>query len=332
MKPLGIEHIAESVTKEIMTELDRRSRDNVKYGYLYQASKHLFTAGGKRLRPYILYLFAVGLGGADSRAISAGTAVEMIHVFTLIHDDIMDHDELRRGIPTVHKKYGEATAILAGDLLHSIAFNVLSKSMNGLKTYHTAIERLSASVEVIAQGQAMDMMFEHMEGVEEEDYLDMISKKTGELFGAAAALGACVAEADDNTIDNAYKFGLNMGIAFQIRDDILGITAKEEELGKPLFSDIREGKKTILVIKSLKEAIGEEKAKLINGLGNKSLDRKGLEEVAKIVERLSLNYANGIALTYVDRALQPLSHMSFLEEEVKKELTNVVYTSLKRMK
>lgn len=228
---------------------------------LYEASRYLIQAGGKRLRPLVVVLSSKLLGGDIERAILAGSAVEILHNFTLIHDDIMDQDTTRRGIPTVHVKWGIPIAILAGDLLHAKAFQLIGESIRGLdgNTAFKVLDCFSRSVIIVSEGQAMDMEFEKRWDIKETEYIEMIRRKTAQLFACSAYLGGALAGGKEEELGKLFVYGEKMGIAFQIVDDILGITADEKELGKPLYSDIREGKKTILVIKAREGKPGAKK-------------------------------------------------------------------------
>jgi len=252
---------------------------------LYEASFYLFKAGGKRLRPLILVSSADLLGGDLNRAYLAGASVEVLHTFTLIHDDIMDEDTTRRGMPTVHVKWGIPMAILAGDLLHAKAFEILNEAFRGMSSNKItrAFEIFTKAIIIISEGQALDMQFEDKVTVSEEEYLDMIKRKTAMLFSSSAALGGLIATDNEKEIQALADYGLNLGISFQIVDDILGLIADEKELGKPVYSDIREGKKTLLVIKTMKEATDEEKKILLKALGNKNASKDELITAAEII-------------------------------------------------
>ncbi|MEL9969285.1 MAG: geranylgeranyl diphosphate synthase [Metallosphaera sp.] len=274
---------------------------------LYEASRYLLKAGGKRLRPLMVVLSSELLGGSRDRAILAGAAIEVLHNFTLIHDDIMDQDTTRRGLPTVHVKWGIPTAILAGDLLHAKAFELITESIKGLPIdlAYRALNCFSRSIVIVSEGQAMDMEFERRWDVTESLYLEMIRKKTAQLFACSAHLGGLLANGTNEEVNSLYDFGEKIGIAFQIMDDILGITADEKELGKPLYSDIREGKKTILLIKALERANEHQRKTIMNGMG--SSDVSTLSSVASLLSELSLDYSQQLVRKYYENALRSLS-------------------------
>ncbi|QGA55110.1 polyprenyl synthetase family protein [Sulfolobus sp. E5-1-F] len=301
---------------------------------LEEASFHLFTAGGKRLRPLILVSSSDLIGGDRQRAYKAAAAVEILHNFTLVHDDIMDRDYLRRGLPTVHVKWGEPLAILAGDYLHAKAFEALNEALKGLDgdTFYKAFSVFINSIEIISEGQAMDMSFENRIDVTEEEYLQMIKGKTAMLFSCSAALGGIINKASDDIIKNLTEYGLNLGISFQIVDDILGIIGDEKELGKPVYSDIREGKKTILVIKALREATDDEKTILVSTLGNREAKKDDLERASEIIKKYSLQYAYNLAKKYSDLALDYLRKIPVSNETAEKALKYLAQFIIERRK
>ncbi|KSW11416.1 geranylgeranyl pyrophosphate synthase [Pyrodictium occultum] len=277
---------------------------------LYNAALHLIRAGGKRLRPVIVVAVAEALGEEAEKALPFAASVELVHNFTLIHDDIMDRDEFRRGVPTVHKLWGEPLAITAGDLLYAKAFETLIDARGrGVPAERVAraVQVLARASSTIAEGQAMDIMFEEEEEVDVEDYLKMIHKKTGALFEASAVLGGLVATDNEDILASLASYGKSLGIAFQIRDDILGIIGDEKELGKPVGSDIRKGKKTLPIIYALSRLEGEAREKLFSVLGNNEATRKELEEAARLIrESGAIDYAEKLASRYSEQALSAL--------------------------
>lgn len=299
---------------------------------LATASLHLFKAGGKRLRPLITLLTARMLGGyeAESRAIPLAGAIEAAHTFSLIHDDIMDKDEFRRGVPTTHKVYGEDWAILAGDLLHAVSYRMIadgaSRGLNHEQVYR-ALTVLSDAAIMISRGQAMDMMFEGSWDVTVSDYLNMVRLKTGALIEAASRIGAIAAGASVEVERLMGEYGVYAGIAFQIRDDILGVMGDPKVTGKPVYNDLRRGKKTILVIYAYSVAGREEIARLI-GPG---ASREELESAAKIiVDTGALDYAMKTAESYIERARQVLHGAEYVDGEARTLLDSLLDYIIKR--
>jgi len=238
---------------------------------LYEATRYLLKAGGKRLRPTVALLTAEALAdveplsvdyrafpaldGNDIDIMSAATSIEVIQSFTLIHDDIMDDDDLRRGVPAVHKEYDTETAILAGDTLYAKAFELLSETgadpANGLE----AVRRLATTCTQICEGQALDVEFERRTEVVPEEYLEMVELKTAVLYGAATALSAVLMDADDETVEALYRYGIDSGRAFQIQDDVLDLTVPSEKLGKQRGSDLVENKETLITLHARQQGV-----------------------------------------------------------------------------
>lgn len=221
---------------------------------LGKASAHLLLAGGKRLRPALLLLSADAVNkGSAADVIPAALALELTHSFTLIHDDIMDGDKVRRGVPTVHTRWDEPTAILAGDVLFASAFEFLSLSDVPDNPKVRATSMLARTCVEICEGQHLDMSFEQRDDVSEGEYLKMVEKKTGALYAAAAGIGSILAGGNPSYTDALYHFGQGIGMAFQIQDDLIDLLAPPEVSGKDQASDIREGKKTLIHIRALEK-------------------------------------------------------------------------------
>jgi len=223
---------------------------------LGRASAHLLTAGGKRLRPAVLMLAADAVRkGSSADVMPAALALELTHSFTLIHDDIMDGDATRRGVPTVHTRWDEPTAILAGDVLFASAFEFLSLADCPDNTKVRAVTMLARTCVEICEGQHLDMSFEGCEEVTEGDYLKMVEKKTGALYAASAGIGAILAGGNDAQVQALYQFGRSIGMAFQVQDDVIDLVASPELSGKDRASDLREGKKTLINIRAADKGI-----------------------------------------------------------------------------
>ena len=274
---------------------------------LQEASIYLTKAGGKMLRPALCLIAAEAVGGRKEEALKAGAAIELIHTFSLIHDDIMDDDDMRRGMPSVHKVWGEDVAILAGDTLFSKAFEII---INNESTSHSQNNQALATVAdacvKICEGQASDMGFEDRFDVTEEEYMEMIFKKTGALIAAATKAGAIVGGASPEVIDAMYEYGRLIGLAFQIQDDYLDLASDEETLGKPIGSDIAKGKMTIIAIKGL-ESAGEDSEKLLKILKDENNSQADIDLAIEILyECGAIEYARNLALESVDNAKEVL--------------------------
>jgi len=231
---------------------------------LYAASRHLLDAGGKRLRPAVVLLAAEAvadvepgsrdyaafpdLDGRPVDVMAGALAVEIVHLFTLIHDDIMDDDDLRRGVPAVHREYDLETAILAGDTLYSTAFEILLEAVEAPVRSVDALRLLARTCTQISEGQAYDVGFESRDDVGLDEYLEMVRLKTAVLFGAASAIPAVLLGADEATRDALQSYGMRVGQAFQIHDDVLDLTVPSQALGKRRGSDLVEGKRTLITV------------------------------------------------------------------------------------
>jgi geranylgeranyl diphosphate synthase, type I len=244
----------ESVAKTIDHMIDRYFVD--KTGDLNKASAHLLEAGGKRLRPAVVMLAADAVNpGSSDEILHAALALEVTHTFTLVHDDIMDDDNLRRGVPTVHTKWDMPTGILAGDVLYARAFEHLCMATATNDAKVRAVVMLAKACAEICEGQHMDMSFEHRDDVTEGEYMEMVRKKTGVLYAAAAGIGAVLAGGNAVQVKALYNFGLNTGVAFQIQDDLIDLLTPAEKSGKDQASDLREGKQTLLMIKAREKGL-----------------------------------------------------------------------------
>ena len=219
--------------------------------YLYDPIKYSINNSGKRLRPILVFLSGKLFKSNVNDLMKAAVAVELLHIFTLIHDDIMDGDDIRHGKPSLHEKWDISTAILSGDAIFTLA----QLSINNLDK--NAYNRLSEISLLVCEGQALDKEFENDNSISMDKYLDMITKKTGSLLGLCSELGAIVSEQEIDICSKLYSFGVNLGLAFQIQDDYLEIFGDQKLMGKSLGSDIHAGKQTAMTI--LARCINEKK-------------------------------------------------------------------------
>ncbi len=243
---------------------------------LYEPAKYILAAGGKRIRPVLVLCACEAVGGNKDSALDAACGLEILHNFTLVHDDIMDHASSRRGRPTVHTKWDENIAILAGDVLLGLAYRAL------LQSDTPCIQQLSKifteGVVEVCEGQAYDKEFEERKNVTLDEYLLMIRKKTGTMVSVATEVGAILGEASAEERTALKQYGDLVGKAFQIQDDLLDVIGDEKKFGKTIGGDIVEGKKTYLLITALQRATGEEKKilqKLVreHGTSKRNVDR-----------------------------------------------------------
>ncbi len=211
--------------------------------YLYEPIHFALKGKGKRLRPVLVHLSGRGFDADPGDLMHAGMAVELMHNFTLIHDDIMDNDDTRHSQPTIHKQFGINEAILAGDSIFALA-QLMIGQVNSFAAFQ-AFNKASLSV---CEGQAFDLEYENDTQITLDQYLNMIGKKTGELLSLCAELGAILGNQDEMVRNEMRNYGMNLGKAFQVQDDILEIFSDVEQMGKSLGSDIAAGKQTILTI------------------------------------------------------------------------------------
>jgi geranylgeranyl diphosphate synthase type I len=280
------------------------------------------SAGGKRLRPVLTLAVADAITeGSSATALPFGCALELVHNFTLIHDDLMDEDTVRRGRPTLHTVWNEPAAINAGDILFALAFEVMTRTEADDATVRILIREAARTVFEIGEGQQWDMDFEEAEAgdVAEEDYMRMVEFKTARLFEMASKGGALVAGADEGLTQEMGTFAREMGIGFQIWDDYLDIFADQSKLGKDVGSDIRNGKHTIMAIRTLDAAGPEDRATFMRAFGNADATGEEMDAAIAVMQHTgAIEYAKTMATAYAARAeerlrgLAPSVHREFL--------------------
>jgi geranylgeranyl diphosphate synthase type I len=279
---------------------------------LYDAAGHLIVNGGKRLRPYMVIRSCQILKGKVSSAMPAASAVEMVHNFTLVHDDIMDNDEMRHGVPTVHKKFGIPVAILAGDVLFSKAFQVITDSKLSTNATTQLVSRLAKACVDVCEGQLLDVkMAEEKKIPAQAEYITMIGKKTAALFDVSCAMGAICATNKVKDITNLSSFGRNLGIAFQITDDLIGVMGDPKITKKPVGNDLREGKKSLPILMAIKSAKGNDKKIILKAFGNSKVSRKDLNKAVDVIRSLGIEEnVRKQALKYAEKAEKSLAKYS----------------------
>ena len=296
------------ITKTIEEELSTITPDN-----LGEASVYLTRAGGKMLRPALTLITAEAVGGNRESALKSAAAIELIHTFSLIHDDIMDDDDMRRGMPSVHKVWGEDVAILAGDTLFSKAFEIIvcSKGTTSEQNNKSLATVTDACVK-ICEGQALDMGFEERFDVNEDEY----ATKAGAIMGGA----------NDEVIDAMYEYGRLIGLAFQIQDDYLDLASDEETLGKPIGSDIGKGKMTIIAIKGL---ASDDSGRLLEILKDENNSQDEIDEAIEILTNCgAIEYARNLAQESVVKAKEVLEILD--DSSSKQVLENIADFVLER--
>lgn len=277
---------------------------------LYEPFKYIVSGGGKRIRPVLTMLSCGAVGGNPGDALYLGAAIEIMHNFTLVHDDIMDESPIRRGKKTIHLKWNEPTAILTGDVMVGYAYRLLENYNNHpnlAKMYQT----LTHGLIEVCEGQVFDMMFNDKEDVSADDYFLTIKKKTAKILETCAVMGAYAGNANDEEIEALKNYSENIGIAFQMQDDVLDLMADEAALGKHIGQDIIEGKKTWLMIEARKRAESEKDKNLVERFfANNGLEQKDIDNVRNLLLRLQvIDEAIKAAQNYFQKSKESLKNL-----------------------
>ncbi len=272
-----------------------------------EGCNYVLAAGGKRVRAVLLLLSCEAVGGRVRDAVHAGAAVEIMHNFTLVHDDIMDNADARRGRPTVHRKWNVSTALLVGDVLLGLAY----KSMTAKRTgeTHRIVSLLTSGLLEVCEGQALDLEFERRATVSLKEYFMMTGKKTARLLSMSTELGGIIGGGTAIQIRQLRKFGHALGRAFQLQDDLLDVVADEKAFGKKVGGDITEGKKTFLLLTAWQRARGGDKellARVMTDGGNKTLSaanrKRRVATVTSIYEKYGVIEAARVQIDRETRA------------------------------
>jgi geranylgeranyl diphosphate synthase type I len=288
-----------------------------------EAAVHITGAGSKRLRSTLLVLAYKAVGGKSiDDVIPFAAAVEFIHNWALVHDDILDESDVRRGVPAVHIKWGKKVAMLVGNALDNLPYFILKDVAIDKEMSNKAIGTLAeASLELI-EGQVMDIDFETRMDVSESDYLDMVKKKTGALIKCALKIGGILGTRDEEKIRALEQYGELIGIAFNIQDDLLDIVGDEEKLGKKIGRDIKQGKKTLVVIHALANAKSGDVDRLKAILGNKRSSVEDIQEAIRILKGARcIDYARRVIQESTMKAKSTLKALS--NEEYENVLSNL---------
>ncbi len=316
-----LEKRAERTNEAIMSYLEEGENQK-----LLLAVQHYPSAGGKRLRPVLAEVVAQAVGGAGEKAVPFGAAIELIHNFTLVHDDVMDNDSMRRGRPSVHVLFDEPTAIIAGDALFARAFEALSEVDVPPHSTRRLLKLTAHAVWLIAEGQQEDMDFERIPPTELAigDYERMIWKKTAVLFECAAEGGAIIAGGTEEQIDAMRDYARSLGAGFQVHDDILALLGDERTTGKPVGNDIRNGKRTLIVLHALQNLAMDDprRATLLEALGNEDATMEQIKAATQVLEDCgSIDYARETAHRHAD---QGKKHLEVLRPSPEKDFLAAV--------
>lgn len=296
---------------------------------LYAPVDYIMGLSGKRARPVLCLAANQMFGGDMQQALPLAYAIELFHNFTLVHDDIMDQAPLRRGKHTVHKEFGMPRAILSGDVMLIYVYEYFKHLPDA--AFRQVMEVFNKAAIEVCEGQQMDMNFEERQQVQLNEYLQMISYKTAVLLGASLQIGAIAAGASKHDQEALYKVGVDTGVAFQIQDDILDSFGDEATFGKAIGGDIKQNKKTYLLIRALELATGDDKAKLEHYLNTPDADP---EEKVAAVKQIYTNLkvveaAEAVQQEYHKGALDALHSLS-LGKELIAPLEDYINTLLKR--
>lgn len=314
-------------------EMDRWVPRGLEPEILAKATRHLIEAGGKRLRPCLALTACEAVGGKVEDALETAAALELLHNFTLIHDDIMDRDEFRRNVKTVHVLWGEPVAIISGDALFAKVFETAAANAQrlGLDGTHAVglFDTLSKASFEICQGQALDMLFEGRADVSETEYMRMVSRKTGALLEASAKVGALLGKGNPEQVRALAEYGRLIGMTFQMRDDVLGVAGEREKFGKPIGSDVREGKRTLIVVRALTNAPPEDRATLLRALGKRDASEAELKAAIDVLKHAgAIDYVAERARELVAQAKSKLKALP--ESRAREVLSELADFTIKR--
>ncbi len=289
-------------------EFGRQSESEVVV--IQDIARYLISGGGKRIRPLLLLLSAKALGFDGMSRIRLGAVVEMLHTATLVHDDIIDEADTRRGKPSANAQWGAAKCVLAGDWLYMQSFQTALQE----RSFHI-LDLLIGLTQQMVEGELLQMQkLGHL--INEEEYFDLIFRKTAMLFKVSMQLGAALASSSEEIEQQLGEYGRNLGLAFQIVDDVLDLTGEQATLGKPAASDLREGKATLAVIHALERGTGAERESIRTVLADRSFGRVKHSTILDILHRHgSLEYAMDAARAYAEAARQSIAELKPLGEE-----------------
>ncbi|HHI04109.1 MAG TPA: polyprenyl synthetase family protein [Candidatus Woesearchaeota archaeon] len=326
-----LEYYKEKIELRLRSFLDEKIAEAEKISdsskEIMQYIKEFNLRGGKRIRSVLVIMAYKSLGGKNENAIiDIAVSAELMQSFLLIHDDIIDDDDLRRGGPTMHKiyaekyknydhprKFGESMAIIAGDLLASLGNEIIAKSDFDEKKKLKLLQKFNKVIKLTDYGEIIDILSGLRTDVTEEDISKMHRLKTAVYtIEGPLHMGAIAAGASDEQLKTLTNYAIPLGRAFQIKDDILGMFGSETKLGKPADSDIKEGKKTLLILKAIESADKEQKEFIENALGNKNITKTGLINVREIIKKTgSLSYSESLAEKLVKKAKDAVKNSDF---------------------
>ena len=296
---------------------------------LYDPVKYILDIGGKRVRPVLALMACSSFGSNPNIALKAALSIELFHNFTLIHDDIMDSANTRRGKETVHKKWGINSGVLSGDVMLIMAYQLLENYDS--KTYLELNKLLNKTAKQVCEGQQMDMDFELKSNVEFEEYIKMIEFKTAVLLGCSLKMGAIIADASKEDQEFIYQYGINLGLAFQFQDDYLDTFGQQNKVGKKIGGDILENKKTVLFHMAIANSNKSQKEKILELYSSK--ENSSEDKINKITSLFIETKADKSSLELVDqytqKAIKLINCLSFNQTK-KNDFINFSNSLMKR--
>jgi len=304
----------QEILAPIQADLERVERElkevvNSKTHLVPAVYLHTLEAGGKRLRPALAILSGAASGQVNPRTYHAAVAVELVHIASLIHDDVVDDAETRRGRLTANRIWGNRISILVADYLFSSAYTLLSRYADAALLY-----RLSHAIDIMCEGELTQLEHEGSLELTEAFYQEMIAAKTGALMAVACELGARLSGASDAHAAALYRFGWHIGTAFQMADDLLDLAGEEKEIGKPVGNDLRNGRLTLPLIHALRELEGDDQENLKALLRREPLDADGLREIRRWVQEAGgFDYARRVAWNLIAQGQHELQHLPLSE-------------------
>ncbi len=302
--------ILEQYKADVEAELERHLPRNGEPQEFYASVWDLLDRGGKRFRPAMTFLACECVGGKKEDAIGAAAAVELLHNMTLIHDDIEDQSELRRGKPCIHKIYGVPTAINAGDAMLIKVFEIANSSKIPEERCQRLVAKIAERAYGITWGQAFEFNMWNRKQFTEEDVIRLLRYKTGALTGLSTEAGAIAGGGSEEQLEILGNFGETVGIAFQIVDDLLNVTGDVKEYGKEIAGDIREGKRTVIAAHLLKVANPQDKKTFARLLGKKKITKNEIRRAIGLYDKYgSIKYAKTKAETYLENAMKALNRL-----------------------
>ena len=297
--------------------------------HLYEPISYTMALGGKRIRPVLVLMACDAVGGDIEKAILPAVGLEMYHNFTLLHDDVMDKADIRRGKPTVHVKWDDNTAILSGDAMLTMATQLIARTDAAVMPQ--VMELFNRTAMEIYEGQQYDMDFENRDDVTVDEYINMIRLKTSVLLGCACKMGALIGGADEAKAQKFYEIGENLGLAFQLQDDMLDVWGDEATFGKAIGGDIMNNKKTFLLINACQRATDDNRIELALWLNTKNASRVvKVPSVTAIYERLGLKELSEAEIEkYNDKAISAVFETA-VDDDAKKAFIDFIQRLVKR--